>query len=153
MTIRNQAMLTFQSSQLNRVLLAVCVISAALMAGSAIAQQPTATTKTVKAETPKQTIKTVSVRAPTLSKELQKSLEAGNTRKATKQCGSECQGNPSSTLSTGTTGGARDHTCNGGNCACAGASDCVLMAPICQEGTIGCNDYGCTCKEGDSGDG
>ncbi|WP_421786229.1 hypothetical protein [Hyphobacterium sp.] len=42
-----------------------------------------------------------------------------------------------------------DYTCNGGNCACAGASDCVAMAPICEEGTIGCNDYGCTCKEAD----
>ncbi|GJL97789.1 MAG: hypothetical protein DHS20C06_16060 [Hyphobacterium sp.] len=42
-----------------------------------------------------------------------------------------------------------EYTCNGGNCACAGASDCVAMAPICEDGTIGCNDYGCTCKEGD----
>ena len=40
-----------------------------------------------------------------------------------------------------------DYTCNSGNCACAGASDCVAMAPICVEGTIGCNDYGCTCQE------
>ena len=42
-----------------------------------------------------------------------------------------------------------EYTCNGGNCACAGASDCVAMAPICEDGTIGCNDYGCTCKEAD----
>ncbi|MBI1237688.1 MAG: hypothetical protein GC188_13495 [Alphaproteobacteria bacterium] len=40
-----------------------------------------------------------------------------------------------------------DYTCNSGNCACAGASDCVAMAPICVEGTIGSNDYGCTCQE------
>lgn len=40
-----------------------------------------------------------------------------------------------------------EYTCNSGNCACAGASDCVAMAPICVEGTIGCNDYGCTCQE------
>ncbi|WP_421792078.1 hypothetical protein [Hyphobacterium sp.] len=40
-----------------------------------------------------------------------------------------------------------DYNCNSGNCACAGASDCVAMAPICVEGTIGCNDYGCTCQE------
>ncbi|MEE2567715.1 hypothetical protein [Hyphobacterium marinum] len=40
-----------------------------------------------------------------------------------------------------------EYTCNSGNCACAGASDCVAMAPICAEGTIGCNDYGCTCQE------
>jgi hypothetical protein len=54
----------------------------------------------------------------------------------------------SSRLSIATPGGTtRDYTCNGGNCACAGASDCVAMAPICEEGTIGCNDYGCTCKE------
>lgn len=42
-----------------------------------------------------------------------------------------------------------DYTCNSGNCACAGASDCVAMAPHCVDGTIGCNDYGCTCKEAD----
>lgn len=40
-----------------------------------------------------------------------------------------------------------EYTCNSGNCACAGASDCVAMAPICAEGTMGCNDYGCTCQE------
>lgn len=47
-------------------------------------------------------------------------------------------------------GGGLKYTCNGGNCACAGASDCVDMISNdgkCVEGTVGCNDYGCTCKE------
>lgn len=47
-------------------------------------------------------------------------------------------------------GGSLKYTCNGGNCACAGASDCVDMISNdgkCAEGTVGCNDYGCTCKE------
>jgi len=25
----------------------------------------------------------------------------------------------------------------------------VAMAPICTEGTLGCNDQGCICEEGD----
>jgi len=40
-----------------------------------------------------------------------------------------------------------DHVCNSGNCACAGAHDCVQMMGECVEGTVGCNDYGCTCKQ------
>lgn len=47
-------------------------------------------------------------------------------------------------------GGGLGYTCNGGNCACAGAGDCVTMISgdnKCAEGTVGCNDYGCTCKE------
>jgi hypothetical protein len=47
-------------------------------------------------------------------------------------------------------GGGLGYTCNGGNCACAGASDCVTMISTdgkCVEDTVGCNDYGCTCKE------
>ena len=38
--------------------------------------------------------------------------------------------------------------CNGGNCACAGAFDCVDMIDegVCNEETVGCNDYGCTCQ-------
>lgn len=50
--------------------------------------------------------------------------------------------------------GTAGYTCNGGNCACAGAADCVDMITVdkkCNEDTIGCNDYGCTCKEGDGG--
>lgn len=142
-----------QFSFARHLLFAAVIIGVTLVADPAMAQQTSAKVKAVKTEKPKQSIKTVSARAPTLSKELQKSLEAGNTRQAIELCGSACQRSPSMTLSAGSTGETRDYTCNGGNCACAGAADCVAMAPICQEGTIGCNDYGCTCKEGDSGDG
>jgi len=147
-------MQTHQISLSRQLLIAAITIGVALVTGSAIAQQKATTTQAVKAEKPKQSIKAVSTRAPTLSMEMQQSLEAGDTRKAFKLCGSACQRSPSTSLSAESTGGGtREHTCNGGNCACAGAADCVAMAPICQEGTIGCNDYGCTCKEGDSGDG
>ncbi|MCW8925587.1 MAG: hypothetical protein OQJ84_04965 [Xanthomonadales bacterium] len=142
-----------QISFQRHLLIAVFIIGAALVACPVMAQQTAAKVKAVKTEKPKRSVKAVSARAPTLSKELQKSLEAGDTRQAIELCGSACQRSPSTTLSAGSTGGTRDYTCNGGNCACAGAADCVAMAPICQEDTIGCNDYGCTCKEGDSGDG
>lgn len=52
-------------------------------------------------------------------------------------------------VATNTPPETAEYTCNSGNCACAGASDCVAMAPICAEGTMGCNDYGCTCQEAD----
>lgn len=48
--------------------------------------------------------------------------------------------------------GIRDHTCESGNCSCAGAKDCVDMKKICAPNTLTCNDYGCTCAENpDSG--
>ena len=147
--MRNQTMHDRQSNLLKRYLITICLFFALLAMGSAMAQQAVSTTRAVKTEPQKQTIKVSKVRTPTLSKELQKSLESGNTRAAIRHCGSACQHDPSSTLATGTTGGTVEYTCNSGNCACAGASDCVAMAPICQEGTIGCNDYGCTCKEGE----
>ena len=43
------------------------------------------------------------------------------------------------------------YICNSGNCACAGVQDCVDMKDICAPETMGCNQHGCTCKEGDSG--
>lgn len=94
-------------------------------------------------------MKVQKVKSPTLSKELQATLEKSDTRQAIRVCGAPCQSDPAKNIATPTS--TADYTCNGGNCACAGAADCVLMAPICQEDTIGCNDYGCTCKEG-SGD-
>lgn len=146
-------MQTIQLSLPRHLLFAVFIIGVTLVASPVIAQQTAAKVKAVKTEKPERSIKAVSARAPALSKELQKSLEAGNTRQAIELCGSACQRSPSMTLSAGSTGETRDYTCNGGNCACAGAADCVAMVPICQEDTVGCNDYGCTCKEGDSGDG
>ena len=136
------------SNLLSCYMITICLLFTFLAVGSAMAQQAASTPRAVKMEAQQQTIKVRKVRAPTLSKELQKSLESGNTRAAIKQCGSACQSDPSSTLATGMTGGTMEYTCNSGNCACAGASDCVAMAPICEDGTMGCNDYGCTCKEG-----
>jgi hypothetical protein len=81
-----------------------------------------------------------------LSKEMQEALEAGNHRKAKSLCGGRCKSDPSGQIATGATG-TRDYTCNGGNCACAGAVDCVAMTKICLPDTMGCNDYGCACKE------
>jgi hypothetical protein len=43
--------------------------------------------------------------------------------------------------------GIRVHTCESGNCSCAGAKDCVDMKRICTPNTLTCNDYGCTCAE------
>ena len=139
----------FQLLKLNRALFPVLFFSTVLLVGTVFAEQTARTATTVKSETQTKSVRAVSQRATTLSKEFQKSLEAGDIQKAKKQCGRQCKSDPSMTLSTGENGGTRDYTCNGGNCACAGASDCVLMAPICEEGTLGCNDYGCTCKEGD----
>jgi hypothetical protein len=139
----------FQQLRLNRALFPVVFFSTVLLAGSVFGAQAARTAKTVKSETQTKTVRTVSERAPTLSKDIQKSLEAGNIQKAKRQCGKQCQSDPSMTISAGPNGGTMEYTCNGGNCACAGASDCVAMAPICEEGTLGCNDYGCTCKEGD----
>jgi len=61
---------------------------------------------------------------------------------------------PASTASTRLTAPGSDplkYICNSGNCACAGVQDCVDMKDICMPETLGCNQYGCTCKEGDSG--
>lgn len=47
-------------------------------------------------------------------------------------------------------GGGLGYICNSGNCACAGADDCVKMIAAdskCADGTVGCNDFGCTCQE------
>lgn len=86
-----------------------------------------------------------------LPRAFQSAMESGDLRAAKRACGSPCKA-PATQLAAPGGGGTRDYTCNSGNCACAGAADCVAMAPICQEDTIGCNDYGCTCKQAE-GDG
>ena len=66
-----------------------------------------------------------------------------------KKCGRSCMMGGSGKISAGG-GTTLDYDCNeDGNCSCFGASDCVAMAPICVEGTLGCNDQGCICEEGD----
>lgn len=69
------------------------------------------------------------------------------------QCGSACSmGGADSITAAG--GGTRDYECDeNGNCHCFGAVDCVAMNKICAPDTIGCNDQGCLCTEGDGGDG
>jgi len=140
---------TTQPIPLNRIPAAICLVISLLLVGSATAQQAVSATKAVSTET--RTIKAQKIKSPTLSKKLQQSLEKGDTRTAIKLCGKDCQGSSATTISSGSTGSPRDYTCNSGNCACAGAADCVAMAPVCQEGTMGCNDYGCSCKEDEGG--
>ncbi len=56
---------------------------------------------------------------------------------------------PSSALDIAAANGGLGYVCNSGNCACAGADDCVTMIAadrVCAEGTVGCNDFGCTCQ-------
>jgi hypothetical protein len=64
-----------------------------------------------------------------------------------KQCGRSCNmGGPGSISAGG--GTTLDYNCDeNGNCSCFGSADCVAMAPICAEGTLGCNDQGCICEE------
>jgi hypothetical protein len=93
-----------------------------------------------------------------LSPEMQRALESDKTETAAAllvpavQKARAATSSPAgaSDLKLAAPGGGPGYTCNGGNCACAGASDCVEMISNdgkCVEGTVGCNDYGCTCKE------
>jgi hypothetical protein len=69
------------------------------------------------------------------------------------RCGAACLIGGSGTIAA-PGGGTLDYDCDdNGNCACFGASDCVKMSDVCEEGTIGCNDQGCICKQGSGGDG
>lgn len=89
--------------------------------------------------------------AQTLSPQLQNQIERRNVREAARVCGDACMSSPRAGSSRGISSGSpttADYTCNGGNCSCAGAVDCVAMTKICAPATIGCNDYGCACKEG-----
>lgn len=81
-----------------------------------------------------------------LSKDLQRELEYGNALLADPNCGADCGPIPGAKLRT-PDGGSTRYTCNNGNCACSGACDCVVMDDICMPDTIGCSDYGCSCKE------
>lgn len=69
-------------------------------------------------------------------------------RAAIRKCGAACSMGGPGSISAGT-GTPLDYNCDdNGNCACFGASDCVKMAPICKEDSLGCNDQGCICEEG-----
>lgn len=89
-----------------------------------------------------------------LSPELQRALESGDMT----QIAAHLPGRRA--IARATTGSGdqmniaidpQAHTCNGGNCACAGVEDCVAMVDdqICKPDTIGCNANGCACEEAD----
>ena len=82
-----------------------------------------------------------------LSAELQRQLESESARLADPNCGSRCEPSPGSRLKDPSAGGGTRYTCNSGNCACSGACQCVAMEDICMPDTMGCSDYGCTCKQ------
>lgn len=90
-----------------------------------------------------------------LSPELQRALETRPdtaaalllpaVQKVRAQAASPVAGN----LKVAAPGGGLGYICNNGNCACAGADDCVKMISadgMCTDGTVGCNAYGCTCE-------
>ena len=144
-------MITYYKKYSQQTICLVCLFVLLLITSSTEAQQAVSATRAVKAEPAKQTVRIQKHRAPTLSKEMQKSLVEDELAAIVVLCGTACRSDPAGTISTSRS--TRDYTCNGGNCACAGAADCVAMKPICQDDTIGCNDYGCTCKEGEADDG
>ena len=64
------------------------------------------------------------------------------------KCGRSCKMGSAGSISAGE-GTTLEYNCDeNGNCSCFGSADCVAMAPICEEGTLGCNDQGCICEEG-----
>ncbi|MGD8579801.1 MAG: hypothetical protein PVI46_10755 [Lysobacterales bacterium] len=79
------------------------------------------------------------------------SRPAAMKMRAAEPCGAKCE--DSGARLAAPTVAPRDYECRGGNCSCAGAEDCVAMKKICAPGTLGCNDYGCTCAEGEEPEG
>lgn len=132
------------------ILVLAAAMTALIAAGSAEAQQRAVIRAQVQTDT-------------SFTDEFQQAMESGNYAaaaamvregRATGMATGRRQHSPATSGAAATSLAANtpppdtaDYTCNSGNCACAGASDCVAMAPICAEGTIGCNDYGCTCQE------
>jgi hypothetical protein len=82
-----------------------------------------------------------------LSATMQRQLEVESARLADPGCGNNCKPLPGATLKNPSDGGGLRYTCKGGNCACSGACQCVAMEDICMPDTIGCSDYGCSCKQ------
>ncbi|MGD8579800.1 MAG: hypothetical protein PVI46_10750 [Lysobacterales bacterium] len=78
---------------------------------------------------------------------MQRQLEGENARLANPGCGSHCGPGPGAVLKNPSAGGGTRYTCKGSNCACSGACECVAMEEICMPDTVGCSDYGCTCKK------
>lgn len=124
--------------------LALSCTAAADQAGDDSRKQATAKVVSSQVMEVKKAPVVVPAGAGELSKALQGALENGDPVRV--------EGSPGRL--TAAPGDGLRYTCNGGNCACAGAADCVDMISNdkkCQDGTVGCNDYGCTCKEGEGG--
>lgn len=81
------------------------------------------------------------------SLQTRRQAQAATARMAERDCGSDCADAPGAKLASPSDGGVTRYTCNGGNCACSGACQCVAMEDICMPNTMGCSDYGCTCKK------
>jgi hypothetical protein len=138
------------------VLCAVSIMAAAQAASAQDARPERAPAATQSEQAPQLAVVTMAAERSDgrLSPALQRALESQNidlivqALPAFRQ--SEAMATPAESvpLTVGTKPQA--HICNGGNCACAGALDCANMIDdgICEEGTIGCNDHGCTCAEG-----
>ena len=128
----DQLSLKFSSSQ------------SSLIGAQSVSAQETARTLTVDSSAQKvkadKKVSKVSMAQVSLSEETK-------LRADIEQCGAACTMGGSGMISAGT-GTTRDYECVDGNCHCFGAQDCVAMAPVCEEGTLGCNDQGCICEEG-----
>ena len=114
---------------------------------SPVQSQDSPSRTTEPATTPSTQLKLAAPGSGAFSPQVQQALEAGDTRKALKLCGSGCKSSSAGTISTGEKSETADYQCQNGNCACTTIPDCVAMTKICAEGTTGCNDYGCTCAE------
>ncbi|TRO97280.1 hypothetical protein FKB34_01370 [Glycocaulis profundi] len=92
-----------------------------------------------------------------LSAEVQRALESGDARAAAmllpavQAARAAAPATPAAATDLAASTGGQEYICNSGSCACAGASDCVDMVAggHCVEGTVGCNDWGCTCQGSD----
>jgi hypothetical protein len=96
-----------------------------------------------------------------LSAEVQRALETGDARAAAlllpavqaarEAARATAPATPAAATDLAASGDGQEYICNSGSCACAGASDCVDMVAggHCVEGTVGCNDWGCTCQGSD----
>jgi hypothetical protein len=124
------------SQRANLRLVLLCVTALIAFSSSGWAQQRTAQVQ--RGATPA---------AGQLSAQMQRQLEAENARLANPGCGNQCAPKGGAMLKNPSDGGGLRYTCNGNNCACSGACQCVAMEDICMPDTVGCSDYGCTCKK------
>lgn len=128
--------------------LAAGVLVVALIASHGAEAQP------ARQVTPAPATAAIVAPANKLSPELQQLLKTGKNREAQALIKKPPTGGGNPAASGAVVGkppgpGPQPYICATGNCACAGASDCVTMIAadkVCKEGTVGCNDNGCTCQ-------